>query len=207
MKISLLLVLSILLTPVYAVDDLDKALRDELGTSSSSKDSNNSEDLTQRFQSQEEAPSAVSLFFKIILVFGLLIGLLYFLLQSLNQKSNQSLPVQSAMKLIGQTRLGTNKSLQMVEIAGRYFVLGASETNLSLVTEITDHDKIMAIQKEVAEFEPPKAAKFVDLLKNWGLHLGAGSASKENWEDGWEGWTSLQKLRKENHEMRNRPPQ
>ena len=98
-------------------------------------------------KSGQEIASADSLgffdFFRMIAGFIFVIALLYIVLRFINKKS-KAYQKGSAIKNLGGTGLGSNKSIQLVKIGGRIFIVGVGG-NVQLLAEITDEDDIQAI--------------------------------------------------------------
>ena len=98
-------------------------------------------------RSGQEISSADSLgffdFFRMIAGFIFVIALLYMVLRFINKKS-KAYQKGSAIKNLGGTGLGSNKSIQLVKIGSRIFIVGVGE-NVQLLAEITDEDDIQAI--------------------------------------------------------------
>ncbi|GEM_PF-4307351 len=79
----------------------------------------------------------------IILVF---IAAVYFLFKWLAQQKTLGGRAVDVVKIHSVVPLGTGKSLQIVEIAGRMMVLGTTEHSINLLTEIDDAEMIQSIK-------------------------------------------------------------
>src|SRR5690625_1444201 len=78
--------------------------------------------------------------FKMIFALILILGLIFFIAKLWNRKSNQ-LQQSNILENIGGIPLGQNKSMQIVRIGNRCYVMGIGE-NVQLLMEITD-DKVI----------------------------------------------------------------
>jgi len=105
-------------------------------------------------QYQESKPAAyssglstLSYVFSLMITFALVIGLAYFASRFLGKKMG----ISSAMgnqKIISSLSLGANRGIYVVEIAGKFLVLGVTEHSITVLQEITD---AMEIEKMKAE--------------------------------------------------------
>lgn len=91
----------------------------------------------------------VKLFFALILVVGLIYAFLFFL-----KRNNRLGPRLSNLESIGGISLGQNKSIQLIRLGNRIFVVGVGE-EISLLDEVKDEELIHEIikQKEAQDQE------------------------------------------------------
>lgn len=99
--------------------------------------SENEEDAGDTLASngEEKTSFAVDLI-KMVFALVVVIGLIYALLKFLN-KRNKLFSNVKAMENLGGISVGTNKSLQLVRIGSRVYVIGVGE-NVDMLQEITD---------------------------------------------------------------------
>ncbi len=93
------------------------------------------------------ALSTLSYIFSLIITFALVIGLAYFASRFLGKRMG----ISSAMgnqKIISTLSLGANRGIYVVEIAGKFLVLGVTEQNITVLQEITDSMEIEKIKAE-----------------------------------------------------------
>jgi len=105
------------------------------------------------------------------LVVGLLLGCLY-LLRRLSPALNRGGLLSTEMRLLGQYPLGPKRILALVKVGSRTLLLGVTEANINLLTEVQDQDLI-------ARLEGPKegnGAKFGRLLRRARARTGEGGA-------------------------------
>ncbi|MGD7043694.1 flagellar biosynthetic protein FliO [Jeotgalibacillus proteolyticus] len=120
-------------------------------------------------------------YLKLIAALGFVLVLLYALLKFVNSKTRnfqQSVLIQN----MGGTGLGGNRSVQIVKIAGNYYVLGVGE-EVHLIKEVTDSEEISRLehyyssQEEQKEERSPLAKLFIRSLKNKKNPYSEGSQS------------------------------
>ncbi|WP_422121927.1 flagellar biosynthetic protein FliO [Planococcus sp. X10-3] len=94
------------------------------------------------------------IFYTLLIVF-MIYGLIKFL--SMKQKNLQP---NQAVKLMGGTALGNNKSLQLVKVGGQVYLIGVGD-QVTLIKEFTDDDEIHGIEKNVENQTSPLLPKTV----------------------------------------------
>ena len=111
-----------------------------------------------------EEESYVWLIFKTILVIGILIGGFYFFFKFITQKVGITAVGQEVITILSVIPLGQNKFLQVVDIAGKVYVLGVSDNNINLITEIKEKDDVDRIRLLSSKSTPAKPGGFQDYL-------------------------------------------
>ena len=114
-------------------------------------------------QPQVEEESYVWLIFKTIFVMGILVAGFYYFFKFITQKVAITAIGQEVVTILSVVPLGQNKFLQVVDIAGRVYVLGVSDNNINLITEIKDRDDIDRIRLLSSKSSPAKGG-FQDFL-------------------------------------------
>ncbi|WP_233569582.1 flagellar biosynthetic protein FliO [Planomicrobium sp. Y74] len=94
------------------------------------------------------------IFYTLLIVF-MIYGLIKFL--SMKQKNLQP---NQAVKLMGGTALGNNKSLQLVKVGGQIYLIGVGD-QVTLIKEFTEDDEIHGIEKDVETQASPLLPKTV----------------------------------------------
>ena len=94
------------------------------------------------------------IFYTLLIVF-MIYGLIKFL--SMKQKNLQP---NQAVKLMGGTALGNNKSLQLVKVGGQIYLIGVGD-QVTLIKEFTEDDEIHGIEKDVETKASPLLPKTV----------------------------------------------
>lgn len=110
------------------------------------KKSNN--DTTTENENKESKSVGVTIwdFVKMIFATIFVVALLYFLLKFINEKSRRFRSTQLVENL-GGTSLGANRSLQIVKVGDRVFVVGVGE-NVQLIKEIDDKEEVSKLLSE-----------------------------------------------------------
>ncbi|UOE57168.1 flagellar biosynthetic protein FliO [Bacillus sp. CMF12] len=154
--ISLLLLFSIVLLgvqPLAQAEQLNNSVKECMENPEEcekQETKETKESKTDEGQTQQDKSGTIGLtfwdFIKMILATGFTIGLLYALLKFINKKSkvyNRSQLVEN----LGGTALGANRSVQLIKVGNRIFVVGVGE-NIQLLKEIDDSEEYSQIIKE-----------------------------------------------------------
>lgn len=105
-------------------------------------------------QYQEPKPTAsvswfstISYIFSLLLTFALVIGLAYFASRFLGKRLG-GLSAVGSNKIVSTLSLGANRAVYIVEIAGKFLILGVTDQNISVLQEITDVEEIEKLKVE-----------------------------------------------------------
>lgn len=98
--------------------------------------------------------STISYLFTLVLTFALVIGLAYFTSRFLGQKMGRFTSAGDH-RIVVNLPLGPNRAVQIVEIAGKYLVLGVTDHNITLLQEINDPVQIERLRATAESATPP----------------------------------------------------
>jgi flagellar protein FliO/FliZ len=156
----LLLVLHFAVSPiaVSAAASVGDCLQEDAAGSDACKDMNeagNQQENTPTTDGADSSAGGTSTFLnlvKLALALAVVLGLIYVLLKFLN-KRNRLFQQVRAMENIGGIALGNNKSVQIVRVGEKVYMLGVGD-NVDLLTEITDEQTIQELtEKEQQEMK------------------------------------------------------
>jgi len=116
------------------------------------------------FRPQIEEESAAWLIIKTIFVLGLFVGGFYYFYKFVRQKSGLNLTGQEAIRILSTVSLGANKFIQIVDVAGKVFLLGVTDNNINLLTEVKDRDEIDRIRLLSSSSTPAQGVSFQEFL-------------------------------------------
>lgn len=128
-------------------------------------DQNQEEDNAKDDVPLSTTSDTVWTFVKVILVLALVIALIYLLLRFINKKT-RSFTDGRKVQSIGGINVGSNRSVQLIKVGERIFVIGVGES-VSLLKEIDDSGEVEQLQME-SEHEDVidhSMVKFRDWLK------------------------------------------
>jgi flagellar protein FliO/FliZ len=116
------------------------------------------------FRPQVEEESMGWLMIRSIFVLGLLALGFYMFVRFIQQKSGIQISGQSVIQVLSVSPLGPGKTLHVVDMAGKVFLLGVSENNINLLIEIKDKDEIDRIRLLSSRSAPASGKGFQDML-------------------------------------------
>lgn len=91
--------------------------------------------------------STLAYLFSLMIVFSFVAVLAYFASKFLGGKMS-NISASSSSKILDSLSLGANKSICVVEIAGKVMVLGITEQSITLLEDIEDEDEIEKLRSE-----------------------------------------------------------
>ena len=112
----------------------------------------------------EEPESYGWLIFKTIFIIGLLLGGFYYFFHFVTRKAGLQVLGQDVIQVLSVAPLGQNKFLQVVDLAGRVIVLGVTDNNINIITEIKEKDEIDRIRLLSSRSMPASAGGFQDFI-------------------------------------------
>lgn len=178
------------------IQTFNKALKKELGIIEEQPfEQNNTETIKQpepnpireRYNPPEEEGSLIMLLIRILFIFGGLTIAMLFILKIMAKARSSRFPIQGRMSILSSLPVGTNKQVQMVEVANRIFILGVGESTVNFLGEITDEEEKARIFREKQEYIPSQESFLTTLLdsfKNWKLNV---SETKNQFNQGFFG--------------------
>lgn len=91
--------------------------------------------------------STLAYLFSLVAVFAVVIVMAYFAARFIGGRFNARMSTGGG-KILENLPLGPNRSVCVVEMAGRVFLLGVTEGNINLLSEITDRDMIAHLHEQ-----------------------------------------------------------
>src|SRR5579883_3253607 len=129
---------------------------------------------------QDPQPQAQPTTIWLIVRLGIVIGLIYLCIVGLRFFGNRGRKVfmgDSAINVLEKTALAQNRELYLVDVANKVLLLGATSTNIAVLTEITDEQAIENLRLKQDQPVLPAAEPFLTYLKNVGEKVGSEVAS------------------------------
>ncbi len=93
--------------------------------------------------------STLAYLLSLLVIFGFVVVMAYFAARFIGGHFGKSVSRHGG-RLLVSLPLGPKSSAAIVEIAGRTFLLGVTESNVSMLAEITDPQEIEALERESA---------------------------------------------------------
>ncbi|PKL19424.1 MAG: flagellar biosynthetic protein FliO [Spirochaetae bacterium HGW-Spirochaetae-5] len=120
--------------------------------------------VEEDFRPQLEEESAAWMIIKTILVLALFIGGFYMFFKFVSQKTGLHMSGGDAIQILSTVSLGTNKFVQIIDVAGKVFLLGVSDSSINLLTEIKDREEIDRIRLLSSRSTPVQGATFPEFI-------------------------------------------
>ncbi len=113
---------------------------------------------------EEDETSYGWMIVKTILVLGIFGAGFYFFFKYITKRGMIPNVGRSVVQTIAITPVGQNKTIQVVEIAGRILIVGVTDHQISLISEITSKDEIDRIRLQSSKSTPVENASFQDFV-------------------------------------------
>ncbi|WP_261384371.1 flagellar biosynthetic protein FliO [Planococcus sp. CPCC 101016] len=110
-----------------------------------------------------EEKSLAGIIVQLVLYTLLIVAMIYGLIKFLAARQKNFQPNQ-AVKLMGGTPLGNNKSLQLVKVGGQMYLIGVGD-EVTLIKEFSDAAEISGIEKDFEQQQPAMSKNLIDFTK------------------------------------------
>jgi flagellar protein FliO/FliZ len=115
-------------------------------------------------QSSNKQPSTLWLFIRMILVLIIVIVIIYALVYFLKRSGKNIANDDPYLKLTASLTVSAGKTVQVITLGNKAYLIGVSDTNVNLIAQIDDEDLINAMNL-AADAEPAgKAKDFASML-------------------------------------------
>lgn len=101
-------------------------------------------------------PSTLAYFLRMVVVLALVLAAIYGVYRLMKRLSKPRTADSSAVKVLASAFLGTGKSLHVIALGSKAYLVGATDASVNLVAEVEDKDFIDALALEAA-MSPEKA--------------------------------------------------
>ena len=116
--------------------------------------------------SNYKAPSTAGMIIKMIVVLVLVIAGLYAILRFIKKRNNNVQSSDDFMRRVSSLNFAPGKSVEIVTLVDRCFMLGVTDSNINLIAEITDKEMISALNLNFDKKQnTKKPMKFSDVLE------------------------------------------
>ena len=126
---------------------------------------NNSSDLTQA--NEDSSSNTFGLFFRMILVLIIIVLLIYGFVWLLRKTSGQKSKNDPYLKEVANLTFAPGKSVRVVTLKDKAFLIGVTESNINLISEVEDKDLIDAMNLNAEEKPSDKPKDFASLLASF----------------------------------------
>lgn len=150
--------------PSGVVDERELALGEQTSTAPAAEEQNNMPSL------------GVWDFARMILVLGAVVGAIYLVFFLLKRTAAGRYSSSTLIKHVGSLALPGNKFVHLVEVGRQMFLVGTSDHNVNLLSEITDQETLDEIRLRIAEESEGQRRSFSDLVA--GMFAGSSGSDR-----------------------------
>ena len=113
-----------------------------------------------------KAPSTAKLVIKMIVALVLVVAALYGIMWFFKKKNNPAQSDDDFLRRVSTLNLSPGKSVEIVTLVDRGFILGVTDSNINLISEITDKEMISALNLNFDKKQnTKKPMNFSDVLQ------------------------------------------
>ena len=125
-----------------------------------------------------KAPSTAKLIIKMIVALVLVVAALYGLMWFFKKKNNPAQSDDDFLRRVSTLNLAPGKSVEIVTLVDRGFILGVTDSNINLIAEIEDKEMISALNLNFDKKQnTKKPMNFSDVLQ---MFMPGGLKNKSN---------------------------
>jgi flagellar protein FliO/FliZ len=103
-------------------------------------------------------------FIRMLLILAAVIGTIYLVFFFLKRSGRNRYQDNELFSVVGSQALNSNKSLHLVNVGNQYFLVGAGENSVSLISEITDKESIDELKLKLSNMSAEQRKSFKDVI-------------------------------------------
>ncbi len=103
-------------------------------------------------------------FIRMLLILAAVIGVIYLVFFFLKRSGRNRYQDNELFSVVGSQVLNGNKSIHIVEVGNQYFLVGAGENTVSLISEITDKESIDGLKLQLSNKTAEQRKSFKDVI-------------------------------------------
>ena len=128
-----------------------------------------------------DSPSTIGLFVRMIIVLIIVVVLIYFVFFFIKKKTNYVKDDDDFLRRVASLSLAPGKSVEVVTLVDKAFLIGVTDDKISLIGEITDAELIQAMNLNADKKKSQKKpVNFDDVL---GMFMGNKSKNVDIYKD------------------------
>lgn len=108
-----------------------------------------------------EGPSIAGATLRVLLALAILLPAVYFVTKLLSRQASRWTKGK-AVRVIDSAVLGPNRSVHLIEVAGRILVVGATPEHVTLLSEVSEPDRVAEL---LIATSPGGSMQFADIFK------------------------------------------
>lgn len=135
---------------------------------------------------QAAGPDTFVYFLRMIFVLALVVGAMYLVFTVMRRLARPKDAGDSPIRVLGSTSLGTGRSVHLLGLGSKAWLVGASEHSVSLIAEVDDKELLDGLELEAATRKPAAGGDFGALLASL-LGRGRGGGAQRGRATGTSG--------------------
>ena len=116
---------------------------------------------------ENQSTNTFGLFFRMIVVLIIIIGLIYGFVWLLRKTSSPKAKDDLYLKEVANLSLAPGKSVRIISLKDKAYMIGVTDSNINLITEVQDKDLIDAMNLNADENPSDKPKDFASLLASF----------------------------------------
>jgi len=133
-----------------------------------------------RASTELTAPGGLGTFVETIVILSIFILALYMLFRFIKRKRDFGVGSGETVRVLARQSLGGSKTVDVVEVGRRVFVLGNADSAINLIAEINDEETLESLRQDFSRAGSANAGSFMDrLIQGLGRTRTAGSITQE----------------------------
>ena len=116
---------------------------------------------------QEKSPSTFGLFFRMVVVLLIVVALIYGFVWLLRKTSAHKAIDDPYLKEVANLTLSPGKSVRIVALKDKAYIIGVTDSNINLISEVHDKDLIDAMILNAAEKPSETPKDFASILSSF----------------------------------------
>ncbi len=103
-------------------------------------------------------------FLRMILILGVIIGLIYLLFYFIKKRGSPRLQNNELFDIISTQALSNNRTVHLVQVGNQFFLIGAGEQSVNLISEIQDKETIDEIRLKLSNVKSGEKKNFRNIF-------------------------------------------
>ncbi len=103
-------------------------------------------------------------FLRMILILGVIIGLIYLLFYFIKKRGSPRLQNNELFDIISTQAISNNRTVHLVQVGNQFFLIGAGEQSVNLISEIHDKETIDEIRLKLSNAKSGEKKNFRNIF-------------------------------------------
>jgi flagellar biosynthetic protein FliO len=150
-------------------------------------------------------PSNLGYFLRMILVLALVLGAIYLVMRLLRRAGRPKAQEDSSLRILASTSVGAGRALHVVSLGASAYLIGATDSSVSLIDKIDDKEFIDALTLRAATEAGAPKGDFAAVLGSL-IGKAKGASGKAGRKAGAEGGAGTEYLARQRDRLKKFQP-